>query len=145
MAVNSFIGAVIAVSANTPATVDGSGFAALTYTTVGLVTSFGAVGDSSEAINYTTLAGRTYHLNGAKDGGEVQIGYAYESAGDSGQTIIKNGSNGSTTHSFKITDPDGKITYFHCLLANLQHAERTPQNHKGMTFIARVNSPLVEV
>lgn len=142
-AASSYIGAVVAVSASTPATIDSSGFSALSYTTVGKVVSWGAVGDTSDNISIPLLAGRVEHLNGAIDGGEIAWTVRYDT--DAGQTVLVNNSNNNTTLSIKITDPDGKIAYFHGLAANVQDQERNNSSYKGLTGVFRVNSATVRV
>lgn len=139
----SYIGAVIAVSASTPATFDGSGFAALSYTTVGKIVAWGAVGDTSASIDVPLLSGRIVHINGALDGGSIAWTVAYDT--DSGQTILKNNSNGTTRLSFKITDPDGQVSYNWGLVADVQDQERNNSNYKGLTGVARINSATVRV
>ncbi|MDZ4393867.1 hypothetical protein [Cypionkella sp.] len=139
----SYIGAVIAVSVATPATVDASGFNALTYTTVGKIASFGSVGDSSADIPVELLEGRTEHVNGVKDGGAIP--FAFRSDTDAGQTLLVNNSNNNVDLSFKITDPDGKIAYFYGKIANVKDNERAPGSYKGLTGEVRVNSATVRV
>jgi len=139
----SYIGAVIAVSVATPATIDSSGFGALSYTTVGKIVSWGAVGDTSDNIAIPLLAGRVEHVNGAADGGEIPFVVRYDS--DAGQTLLVNNSNNNVTVSVKITDPDGKLAYFYGIVANIQDQERNNSNFKGLTGVFRVNSATVRV
>ncbi|MDP2051927.1 MAG: hypothetical protein Q8K33_24205 [Cypionkella sp.] len=139
----SYIGAVIAVSVATPATVDASGFNALTYTTVGKIASFGSVGDSSADISIELLDGRTEHVNGVKDGGAIP--FTVRSDIDAGQTLLVNNSNNNVDLSFKITDSDGKIAYFYGKIANVKDNERAPGSYKGLTGEVRVNSATVRV
>ena len=139
----SYIGAVIAVSVATPATVDSTGFAALSYTTVGKIASFGSVGDSSADIAIELLEGRTEHVNGVKDGGAIAFAVRYDT--DAGQTLLVNNSNNNTDLSFKITDPDGKIAYFYGRIANVKDNERAPGSYKGLSGEVRVNSATVRV
>lgn len=144
MAAISYIGAVVAVSAATPATEDAAGFGALTYTTVGNMISFAETGDESEDITIPLLAGRTIHVNGAKNGGSRAFAYQYEVA-DAGQVILRANNNGNTTISCKITDPDGKIEYFHGRVANIKRTERTSSAYKGEAGEIRVNSNTITV
>ena len=145
MADSSYIGATIACVASTPATVDSAGFAALTWTaTIGNIVEWSEVGDSTASIDIPKLSGRTTHVNGAKDGGEVSFTFQYEVA-DAGQVILRAQSNGTTTVSFRITDPDGKIVYFHGVVANVRDMARNSSNYKGMTGVIRVNSATVVV
>lgn len=144
MAFTTYIGAVIAASAAMPATVDGAGFAALTYTTVGKITEWGEVGDTAEDVAETTLLGRTYHANGALDGGAVPFTILIDGA-DAGQTILKTKNNTNDEVSVKITDPDGQVTYFHGKVANMRDRQRTASTMKGMTGEFRVNSATIRV
>ena len=140
---SSYIGAVIAVSVSTPATTDAAGFNALSYTTVGKIVSWGEVGDQSDNISIPLLEGRVEHVNGAKDGGEIPFLIRYDSAPDAGQAILIAQSNGNTTVSVKITDPDGKIANFFGLVANVRDQERNNSNFKGLSGAFRVNSATI--
>lgn len=144
MAAISYIGAVIGVSVATPATVDSAGFGALTYTTVGNIVSWGSIGDGVDDITIPLLAGRTLHVSGNKDGGAVPFTYQFEAA-DAGQTILRTQNNGNTDVSVKITDPDGKITYFFGRVAGLKSMERQSGAYKGESGEFRVNSATVIV
>ena len=140
---NSYIGALISVSAAVPATVDASGFNALSWTLVGKIVSWGSVGDTTDNISVPLLSGRVVHLNGASDGGEIAFTFVYDTAPDSGQTIIINNSNTNVNCSTKIVDPDSKIAYNFGLFANVQDMERTNGGYKGLSGVFRVNSATV--
>lgn len=144
MALTTYIGAVIGCVAATPATVDSTGFAALTYTTIGRITEFGEIGDSAEDATETTLAGRTTHVNGALDGGTAAFTVLIDGS-DAGQTILRTNNNTNTTVSFKITDPDGKISYFYGLVANIKDRARSSNTIKGVSGEVRINSAVVLV
>lgn len=140
----SYIGATLAVVAATPATVDASGFGALSYVSCGKIISFGQTGDTSEDIGVPYLAGRNEHVNGIKDGGALPFAFTYDIA-DAGQIILRAQSNSQTTVSFRITDPDGKIEYFHGVVANIQQNERSSGSYKGQSGEVRVNSAVITV
>lgn len=142
MALTTYIGATIAVVAGVPATLDVAGFAALTYATVGKITEWGEVGDQSEDVSETTLGGRTYHANGALDGGSVPFTILIDGA-DTGQTVLKGKSNTNDEVSVKITDPDGEVAYFHGKVASLRDRARNASTMKGQTGEFRVNSPTI--
>lgn len=145
MAVISYIGATVAVVVGTPATFDTAGFAAVgSYIIAGQIVTWGATGDVTEDVNVTTLAGRTYHTNGAKDGGAIDFGLQYELA-DAGQVIIRAQNNGNNDVCVKITDPDGKIEYSVGRMANVRQMDRVAGSYKGMTGVFRVNSAVVTV
>ncbi len=139
-----YLGATVAVSANIPGTIDVAGFAALSWTNLGFVVSIGEVGDTAEDSSIHLRNGRTEHVNGARDGGEVPFAFRIDApAGDAGQTIVLNNNNTNTNVSFRVTDPDGKITYFFGVIANVRDMERTASQFKGMTGGVRVNSATV--
>lgn len=140
----TYVGAIVAVSANAPATYNSAGYAALAWTVVGKITSWGEAGDTAEDVTETTLAGRVIHANGALDGGNVAFAFVV-SGTDAGQTILINNSNSNTDVSFRITDPDGKIEYSTGVVSGVRSRERTANTAKGMTGNARINSALVRV
>lgn len=144
MAAISNIGVLLGVSVASPATVDAAGFGALTYTNVGALISIGETGDESEDISIPLVAGRTLHVNGAKDGGSRDFAYQYEIA-DAGQVLLRANNNNNTDVSFRITDADGKIEYFYGRIANLKMNERTSSTYKGQTGQLRVNSNVITV
>lgn len=144
MALITYIGALIAVSAGVPATVDAAGFAARTFTTVGKITEWGETGDQSEDVTETTLAGRTYHANGALDGGSIPFTFLIDGP-DAGQTILRTANNTNDEVSVRITDPDGQIIYYHGKVANLRDRARNASTMKGLSGEFRVNSGTVRV
>ncbi|MFN4062340.1 MAG: hypothetical protein ACK4IA_16525 [Paracoccus hibiscisoli] len=144
MALITYIGAVIAASAGAPATVDAAGFAAKTYSVVGKITEWGEVGDQSEDVTETTLAGRTFHANGALDGGSVPFTILIDGP-DAGQAILRTNNNTNDEVSVRITDPDGQIVYYHGKVASLRDRARNASTMKGMTGEFRVNSATVRV
>lgn len=144
MPYTSYIGATIACVAASPATVDAPGFAALSYTTIGEIIEFGEIGDTSNDIPIALLAGRNVHVNGGVDGGEVAFTFAINGS-NAGQTILRTNSNTNNVVSFKITDPDGAISYFHSVIANVRDQARNQSNYKGMTGVMRVNSATIRV
>lgn len=142
----SYIGALVQAIVGTPTTTDASGFATLfggSPVTIGQVLEHGPIGDSHADVAVTTLAGRTFHSNGAADGGETTITFAYDSAGNTGQQLLlaQNGTN--NTVSFKITDPDGKLTYFFGLVRNFRDNPRSATTMKGFTVSLAINSATI--
>lgn len=139
----NFIGSTIAVVAALPATYDSVGYAALTWTaTVDDVVEWGEVGDQSNDISVSTLAGRTLHSNGSRDGGEVAFTYVTRSA-SAGQNILRTNSNTNTGVSCRITDQDGQVSYYSGVVANVRDAQRVENAYKGQSGVFRVNTPTV--
>lgn len=140
----SFIGTTIGIVAAAPATEDQSGYEALSFDTIGKIVSIGELGDEHEDISFNRLAeGRTIHVNGVADLGDTPLVLEYD-ASDAGQVILQAANGGNTTHSFKITDPDGRDHYFQGLIANLRYLERTVNQYKGQTFVIRGQSGITE-
>ena len=141
----SFIGSTLSIVSGSPATEDASGYEALSYVEVGLVVSFGELGDESEDIAFDLLKpGRKTHVNGVKDLGEIPVTIEYARA-DAGQVIVRAAANGNTTHSFVVTDSDGDDYYFQGLIANLKDLERTASRYKGANFVIRGQTGVTKV
>jgi len=138
----SYIGATIGCVVGVPATVDSTGFGALTYTTIGKIASFGEVGDTAADITVDLLDGRVEHVNGSKDGGVIAFTIRADSD-DLGQPILKAQSNTNNEVSFRVVDPDGRIAYFYGKVANVRDTAREPGSYKGFTGEIRVNSATV--
>lgn len=139
----SYIGAVIGCVVGMPATDDAAGFGAMTYTPIGKVVSWGAIGDTSNDISVDLLDGRVEHVNGARDGGAVP--FTIRTDTDAGQAILIAQSNTNAEVSFKVTDPDGKIAYFRGKVANVKDMERASSSYKGFNGEVRVNSATIRV
>lgn len=144
MPTRTYIGALVAVSAGLPATIDAAGFAAKAYSNVGRIESFPPIGDTSEDVNFTLLSGRTEHVNGALDGGTGEFAFVQDGV-DAGQTLLITSSNTATDVSWRITDPDGTIVYVGGKVANVRDRERTASTVKGMTGEVRINTRDVRV
>jgi len=108
-------GTTVSVSANEPATYDGTGFGALSFTAVGEVLSLGEFGGSAQVQTFTPLAtGIVNKRKGSIDYGTANMSIANDEA-DAGQIILKAGFDGAqrnTIHSFKVENSDGDIAYF---------------------------------
>jgi hypothetical protein len=137
----TYIGATIGCFVGVPATVDDTGFAAITYVPIGKIVSWGAIGDTSADVTADLLDGRVEHANGILDGGEVAWTVRFDT--DPGQTIMVANSNNNLEVSFEITDPDGAIAYFYGKVANVKDMDRAAGTYKGLTGVVRINSPVI--
>jgi hypothetical protein len=141
MADLNYCGATLAVVAATPATIDVAGFAALSWTAsiTGLV-DISEVGDSSADIPIPYLNGRVSHVNGAVDGGEITITFAWETS-DPGQVILRNNQNNNVQCSFRLTD--GRIAYFSGVVGSVRDVARDNASYKAQTAVIRVRTATV--
>ena len=142
----SFVGTTLAVVSGQPGTEDASSYEAMSpaLTAVGKVIDISELGDQSTDIAFDLLQpGRTTHVNGVKDMGEITVTCEYDAA-DAGQDIIRAANNSNTTHSFRVTDADGADRYFYGLVANVRDLARSANQYKGFTFVIRPQSGTVD-
>lgn len=119
----SSIGSVLHVSATTPATYDSAGFAALTFTEVGLVGSLSAFGGSTSVDTYNVIkSGNTVKRKGFTDYGNITVGMA-RVTDDDGQALLKSGFDGADkgkVFSYKLVHPTdtGLTQYGTCVVTS---------------------------
>lgn len=138
----SYIGSKVSLVAGLPATFDGAGYGDLTFVEVKGIVDIGEIGDQQNDIAIDTLAGRVEHVNGSSDLGEISVSYNFLDA-DAGQVIVRAAAGSNTAHSFKVEDADGKIAFFHGVIANVRDRARSSSEYKGETFVIRGNSAVV--
>ncbi len=146
MAITSYIGATVAIAVAQPATEDQTGYEALSWTVVENVKSVGEFGDQAEDISFNLLAsGRTSHVNGAKDIGDIPIAFALDPLSNTGISIVETNSAGNTVCSIRITDTDGTDFYMYGFVASYRQNERNTSVEQGGTFIFRPQSGITKV
>lgn len=112
MTVTTAAGTTLHISAGNPATYDGTGFAALTWTKVGEITSIGEYGREYTEVTHSPLDSRgTQKLKGGYNEGTLPLGMAADSD-DAGQILMKTARGSDADYSFKITHQNGDIDYF---------------------------------
>ena len=146
MAVNSSIGGTLSVVASTPATEDESGYEALSFIEVENVISVGEFGDNSEDITFNLLkSGRTSHVNGVRDLGEIAVSCAYDDQNNTGIELVNTNANTDTVMSWKLVDTNGATSYWQGRAANYRQTERTASSFEGRNFVIRGTSGVTEV
>ena len=111
----TYSGTTFSISAGVPATYDAAGFGALSYTTVGELTSMGDRGQTFEDVSYAVLKDRaTKHLKGTSDQPESEIEMAIN-RGDAGQILMKAAAKSDAQYSYKVLYSNGEIDYFQAL------------------------------
>jgi hypothetical protein len=116
MSVNTAAGTKYYVSANAPATYDGTGYAALTWTQVGEITSIGEYGREYTEVTHQPLASRAQQkLKGGYQEGTMPLGLALDTD-DAGQIIMRAAVNSDTAISHKIVHQNGDVDYFRGLV-----------------------------
>ena len=106
-------GSALAISAATPATLDATGYAALTFVEINQVEKLGSFGASFAKVEFQPLKGAKQKYKGSADYGALQPSIAIDSL-DAGQTILQTASDDETQklYSFRVTYQDGAKRYF---------------------------------
>lgn len=132
-------GTKLAISAAAPATEDASGYAALTYTVIGGIEKIGAIGATTNKVEFQPLDGPKQKHKGSTDFGSLQPSLAHDDA-DAGQTLMRTAGEptNNARYSFKATYPDGAIRYFQGRVFGY------PETVDGADTIVMAN-PVVEI
>jgi hypothetical protein len=132
-------GSTLAISAAAPATQDGAGFAALTWSVIGGVEKLGTVGASFAKVEFQPLNGPKEKLKGSADYGTLQPSLAHNET-DAGQVLLRTAANNAnnTLYSFKVTYQDGAKRYFQGRVFGY------PENTDGADTVLMGN-PTIEV
>lgn len=141
-------GTLLGVSADSPATFDAAGYAALTYTAVGEVVDLPEYGPNVQVVESNPLAtGITEKFKGFANYGSQSMGLEYDAA-DAGQTILRTavvGATQNTQHSVRITYQDGSIDYYACRIFSFTKSPGSANSMVGSTVQVEINTPVIEV
>jgi hypothetical protein len=109
-------GTTLAIGA-APATYDASGFAAVSFTTVGEITDIGSYGKKYNLVTHMPLADRkTVKRRGSYNNGTLNVKLAKAETSDSGQTAMIAAAASDDSISVKIVLQNGEINYFTAVL-----------------------------
>lgn len=106
-------GTTLAISASRPATEDVTGYAALTYTEIGGIEKIGAIGATTEKIEFQPLNGPKEKHKGPTDYGSLQPSLAHDKD-DAGQSMLRTAAEPDNNDlcSYRVTYPTGDKRYF---------------------------------
>jgi len=147
------IGATLAIATGRPATLDSTGYGALSWeeATAGTV-SIGAIGDTNETITVPDITtGRNTTLKGAVTGDTVNIALSRQIvAGTGAQTAAQAAFQAAAQaqggeYSIRVTERDGIIHYFTGAVMNWKNTEMTTTSYAGFTFDVALNTQEVVV
>lgn len=134
-------------------TVDTTGeFAALSYTEVGLVESYGEYGDDAADVTFSAVGdARVRHSKGARDAGTMALVVGHDPF-DAGQLALIAAEATNNNFAFKIVLPDGPTTsstdtvnYFRGLVKSKKLNVGANNNVIKRTFNIGINSPIYEI
>lgn len=105
-------GTTISISAGVPATIDSSGFGALTYTAIGEVVDIGEYGRAYKLVTHNPIGDRaTYKKKGSFDSGKLSLKMARVPS-DAGQALLITARDSDSNYAIKVVLQNGTINYF---------------------------------
>lgn len=113
MSSTTVAGTALAISAGIPATQDGTGYAALTFTEIGGIEKIGSIGATTNKVEFQPLKGAKQKHKGSTDYGSLQPSMAHDKA-DAGQILVRTASapTNHALYAFKATYPNGDVRYW---------------------------------
>lgn len=112
MTVRTSAGSTLKVTAGTPATFDGTGYAALTWTAVGEITNLGEFGREYNLVSHNPINTRaTVKLKGSYNEGQITLALGLDTD-DAGQVLLKTARNSDSNYSFEVATQNGDKYYF---------------------------------
>lgn len=119
-AVETIAGTTISISAAAPATFDATGYAALTFSTIGEITDGGSHGRTYAEVTHQPISSRaTRKFKGSFNEGTKTLQLAI-SPGDAGQVLLKTALASDAPFSFKVLYQGGDIDYFQALVLSFE-------------------------
>lgn len=140
----SAIGGTVAISVATPGTFDVSGYAALSWTVITEVVSYGAIKDSAARVARSLLVdGRTSKVRGELTAEEIPIICLYL-ATDAGQDLVRANNNTATVVSMRFTNSSSHIQYNWGLIMDRATMPQDASADNAMEFTFVPNKAWVE-
>jgi hypothetical protein len=122
MALGTVAGTAISISAAQPATFDGTGYAALTWTVIGNIDDGGEHGREYAEVTFNPIDTRgTRKYKGSFNEGTKTLSIAYDSV-DAGMVVLKTAVLSDDDYSFKVAYPNGDVDYFQAKTLSLKKA-----------------------
>ena len=133
MTTQTTAGTTLKVSASTPGTFNGAGYAALTYTTVGEVTDLGEFGREYNLVTHNPIASRgTVKKKGSFNEGAVTLQLGSDTD-DAGQILMKAAKDSDSDYSFLVTMQNGDKYYFQAQVMSWKLSPGSVDNIVGAT------------
>jgi hypothetical protein len=133
-------GTVVSASTTAPATEDGTGYAALTWTAVGEVTDAGNIGGQWGEATHTPLSSRIVQaLKTTFDAGTQDLQVAIDKD-DTGQELLRTAFMSDNLISVKIALPTGEAVYYRALVMSNPINIGSADGIVSSTISLRINS-----
>lgn len=131
-------GSTIALSAGVPATFDGTGYAALTFTVVGEVTDLGEFGREYALITHQPIGNRrTVKKKGSYNDGQLTLQMALDTD-DAGQILAKAAALSDNPYAVKITLASGDAYYCQVLVMSFKVGAAGVDNITSATMTCEI-------
>lgn len=141
----SSAGSKIYISAGVPATIDSTGFAALTYTEIKEVTDIGMIGPEDAVILHNPVGDNTtYKFKGSRNNGSLDLKGARATT-DAGQTILIAAEASSAAYALKIVLQNATILYCQALIMSYKTSVGTVSQITSFESKCEVSGPVVTV
>lgn len=138
-------GTDISICANAPATYNATGFAALTWTSIGEVTELGEFGRVYNIVKLNLLKDRrTVKRKGSYDDGTVAAQMA-RVPDDAGQAILVAAVNSDSSYSIKVTLQDGTKFYFSAQISSYTTNVGNVDQITSATVNFEIDNNIIEV
>jgi hypothetical protein len=112
MTVETVAGTTIGISAAAPATFTASGYAALTFTTIGEITDGGQHGKTSALVTHSPIGTRVVQkFKGSVNQGQKTLQLAIDKD-DAGQILLDEAVDSDEDYFFKVEYQGGDVDYF---------------------------------
>lgn len=120
MTVRTSAGTTLKISAATPATFDGAGYAALSFSNVGEITDLGEFGREYALVTHNPIGSRgTVKRKGSFNEGTMALKLGLDTD-DAGQILMKAASVSDNDYSFMVTTQGGDKYYFQAQVMNFK-------------------------
>jgi hypothetical protein len=143
MAFDTAAGATLSVVAGAPATVDATGFSALTFVLIGEVENIGEFGKEYNLVTFLPLAQRgASKVKGSFNNGRFEPQLALDAA-DAGQVIMLAALESDLTYSFEVALTGGEVFYFQGLVMKFAPVINTVDDIVRRSAIVEVSRDLI--
>lgn len=141
----STVGSTLSISAGVPATIDSSGFGALTYTEIKEITSIGMIGGDTAIIDHMPVNhNAVYKLKGTRQPGSLSLKGGFAPT-DPGQILARAGDNATAAYAVKLVLQNGTIFYSQGLINGFKVGVEGQSAITAMEVNIALSGPLVIV
>lgn len=120
--VSTGAGTTLGISASNPSTYDSTGYAALTYSTIGEITDIPDFGREFQLVTHSPIGSRgIVKKKGSYNEGTIDLKLGLNTD-DAGTILLKAAALSDNNYSFKVTCPTGDVYYFQAIAMSFKVA-----------------------